>query len=165
MNKVKKIISVVGISIALLFTGFANAETKIGVIDIKSVMDRMPEREAIGKELNQKFEARAKALEKEQKLADAAAARLKKEGLTLSSSEKTKLNKTIADFQNKATAFSNEYRDSETKEAGKLLTKIQEAVKTIVAEEKYDLILRVDTVLYASDAVDITDKVLEKVKK
>lgn len=161
----KKIIFVVGISIALFFTGFANAEVKIGIIDVKSVMDRMPEREAIGKELNQKFEARAKELEKEDKLANDAAARLKKEGLTLSSSEKKELNKTITDFQNKAAAFANEYRESETKEASKLLTKIQEAVKAIVAEEKYDLILRVDTVLYASDAVDITDKVLEKVKK
>ena len=161
----KKIIFVVGISIALFFTGLANAEVKIGIIDVKSVMDRMPEREAIGKELNQKFEARAKELEKEDKLANDAAARLKKEGLTLSSSEKKELNKTITDFQNKAAAFANEYRESETKEASKLLTKIQEAVKAIVAEEKYDLILRVDTVLYASDAVDITDKVLEKVKK
>ena len=146
MNKVKKIIFVVGISIALFFTGFANAEVKIGIIDVKYVMDRMPEREAISKELNQKFEARAKELEKEDKVAN-------------------ELNKTITDFQNKAAAFANEYRESETKEASKLLTKIQEAVRAIVAEEKYDLILRVDTVLYASDAVDITDKVLEKVKK
>ena len=154
--------SVIGISIALFFTSFVYAETKIGIIDIKSVMDRMPEREAVGKALTQKFEARAKSLENEEKLANDAAARLKKEGVTLSSSEKAKLSKTIADFQNNAAAFSNEYRE---KEASKLLAKIQQAVKKIVAEEKFDLVLRSDTVLYASDTVDITDKVLEKVKK
>ena len=161
----KKIMSVIGISIALFFTSFVYAETKIGIIDIKSVMDRMPEREAVGKALTQKFEARAKSLEAEEKLANDAAARLKKEGVTLSSSEKAKLSKTIADFQNKAAAFSNEYRESEAKEASQLLAKIQQAVKKIVAEEKFDLVLRADTVLYASDTVDITDKVLEKVKK
>ena len=157
--------SVIGISIALLFTSFVYAETKIGIIDIKSVMDRMPEREAVGKALTQKFEDRAKSLEAEEKLANDAAARLKKEGVTLSSSEKAKLSKTIADFQNKAAAFSNEYRESEAKEASKLLAKIQQAVKKIVAEEKFDLVLSADTVLFASDTVDITDKVLEKVKK
>ena len=88
--------SVIGISIALFFTSFVYAETKIGIIDIKSVMDRMPEREAVGKALTQKFEARAKSLENEEKLANDAAARLKKEGVTLSSSEKAKLSKTIA---------------------------------------------------------------------
>jgi outer membrane protein len=140
VNKVKKIISVIGISLALLFTGLANAEIKIGVINVRSVMERMPERETIIKELNQKFEARIKSLAQEEKAANAADARLKKEGLTLSPSEKAKLAKTISDFQKKATAFSEEYHENESKGVSKLLLKIQEAVNKIVAEEKYDLI-------------------------
>jgi outer membrane protein len=165
VNKVKKIISVIGISLALLFTGLANAEIKIGVINVRSVMERMPERETIVKELNQKFEARIKSLAQEEKAANAADARLKKEGLTLSPSEKAKLAKTISDFQKKATAFSEEYHENESKGVSKLLLKIQEAVNKIVAEEKYDLILKEEATLYTSDAVDITDKVLERVKK
>ena len=165
MNKVKKIISVLGLSVALLFTGVANAEIKIGVIDVMSVLQQMPQRETVGKALDKEFEARAKTLQQEEKKANEAAARLKKDGLTLSSSEKTKLNKTISDFENKAKAFSNDYRKRETEEASKLLTKIQEAVKKIVEEEKYDLILKAEATLSASDAVDITNKVLEKVKK
>jgi outer membrane protein len=165
VNKVKKIISVIGISLALLFTGLANAEIKIGVINVRSVMERMPERETIIKELNQKFEARIKSLAQEEKAANAADARLKKEGLTLSPSEKAKLAKTISDFQKKATAFSEEYHENESKGVSKLLLKIQEAVNKIVAEEKYDLILKEEATLYTSDAVDITDKVLERVKK
>ena len=160
----KKIISVLGLSVALLFIGVANAEIKIGVIDVMSVLQQMPQRETVGKALDKEFEARAKTLQQEEKKANEAAARLKKDGLTLSSSEKTKLNKTISDFENKAKAFSNDYRKRETEEASKLLTKIQEAVKKIVEEEKYDLILKAEATLSASDAVDITNKVLEKVK-
>ena len=161
----KKIISVLGLSVALLFTSVANAEIKIGVIDVMSVLQQMPQRETVGKALDKEFEARAKTLQQEEKKANDAAARLKKEGLTLSSSEKTKLNKTISDFENKAKAFSNDYRKRETEEATKLLSKIQEVVKKIVEDEKYDLILKAEATLSASDAVDITNKVLEKVKE
>ncbi|OCG22286.1 MULTISPECIES: OmpH family outer membrane protein [unclassified Gilliamella] len=161
----KKIISILGISVALLFAGFANAEVKIGVVDVMSVLQRMPQRESVGKALDNEFEARAKSLQAEEKRASEAAARLKKDGLTLSSSEKSKLNKIISDFENKAKAFSDDYRKRETEEAGKLLTKIQEAVKDIVTTEKYDIILKAEATLSSSDAVDISDKVLEKVKK
>ncbi|MCO6536655.1 MAG: OmpH family outer membrane protein [Gilliamella sp.] len=161
----KKIIYFLSVSTALLFASFVNAEVKIGVVDVMSVLQRMPQRESVGKALDSEFEARAKSLQAEEKKANEAAARLKKDGLTLSSSEKTKLNKTISDFENKAKAFSADYRKRETEEAEKLLIKIQEAIKDIVAKEKYDIILKAEATLSASDAVDISDKVLEKVKK
>lgn len=165
MKKVKKIISILGISFALLFTGMANAEIKIGVIDVMTVLQKMPQREQVSNDLNKKFESRAKALAEEEKKANDALARLKKDGLTLSASEKTKLNKVVSDFENKAKAFTEEYRKVEAEEANKLLKKIQDAVKEIVETEKYDLVLKAEATLSASDTVDITDKVLEKVKK
>ncbi|OCG43476.1 hypothetical protein A9G35_09960 [Gilliamella sp. Choc5-1] len=161
----KKIISVLGVSLALLFSSFANAEVKIGVVDVMSVLQRMPQRESVAKALDSEFEARAKSLQADEKRASEAAARLKKDGLTLSSSEKSKLNKTISDFENKAKAFSADYQKRQKEEFGKLLTKIQEAVKDIVETEKYDIILNAETVLSASDAVNISDNVLEQVKK
>jgi outer membrane protein len=164
VKKVKKIISILGISATFFFTGIANAEVKIGVIDVMSILQRMPQREAVGKALDKEFDAKIKSLQDVESKAKNASARLKKEGQTLSASEKSKLNKTISDFENKAKAFSNEYRKRESEEAEKLLAKIQEAVKDIVATEKYDLILKAEAALSASDSVDITEKVLEKVK-
>lgn len=164
MNKVKKIISVFSIGVALLFTSLAHAEVKIGVIDVMSVLQNMPQRKTVGEALDKEFDARAKSLQEEQKKAEAASARLKKDGLTLSSSEKAKLNKVISDFEAKAKSFSEAYRKRESEEASKLLLKIQDAVKDIVAKEKYDIILKAEATLSASDAVDITSKVLEKVK-
>ncbi len=161
----KKIIYVIGMSVALLFTSIASAEVKIAVVDVMSILQRMPQRESVGKALDSEFEARAKALQADEKKAGESAARLKKDGVTLSASEKAKLTKTISDFESKAKAFSNDYRKRENEEAGKLLVKIQDAVKEIVNTEKYDLVLKAEAALYASDAVDISDKVLEKVKK
>lgn len=164
VKKVKKIISIIGLSVVILFSGMASAEVKIGVIDVMSVLQRMPQRETVGKALDKEFDSKIKSMQELETKAKDANARLKKEGPTLSASEKNKLNKTISDFESKAKAFSIEYRKRETEEAEKLLVKIQEAVKNIVATEKYDLILKAEAALSASDAVDITEKVLEKVK-
>lgn len=161
----KKIISILGVSAALFFASLVNAEVKVGVIDVMSILQRMPQRETVGKALDKEFADRAKSLQEEEKKANDASARLKKDGLTLSSSEKTKLNKTISDFENKAKAFTTDYRKRESEEAEKLLKKIQEAVDDIVKTDKYDIILKAEATLSVSDVANITDKVLEKVKK
>ena len=165
MNKVKKIISVFGIIVALFFTSMVNAEVKIAAVDVMSVFQRMPQREIVGKALEKEFSAQIKSLQAEEKQASEANARLKKDGLTLSSSEKAKLGKIITDFEDNLNDYRIKFEKRESEEKGKLLTKIQGAVKDIVASEKYDIVLKAEALLFASDAVDITDKVLEKVKE
>lgn len=161
----KKFISVVGLGAALLFTGVANAETKVAIVDVVSILQQMPQREAVGKALDSEFEARAKVLQEEEKKANDAAQKLKKDNMTLSASEKTKLENIIKGFENKAKEFSLDYRKRENEEANKLLVKIQEAVKAVAEKERYDLILKAEAAFYVTDAADITNKVLTQVKK
>lgn len=161
----KKIISVIGLSLALLFSGMAYADTKVAVVDVVSILQQMPQRESVSKALDAEFESRAKVLKEEEKKAYDANQRLQKEGMTLSASEKTKLANVIKAFEDKAKSFSADYRKRENEEASKLLTKIQDAVVKVAEQEKYDLILKAEAAFYAVDAVDVTSKVLEQVKK
>lgn len=161
----KKILSVVGLSLALLFSGLANADTRVAVVDIMSILQKMPERESVIKAIDAEFASRAKVLQDEEKKAKDAAQKLQKDGLTLSNSEKTKLTTLISAFQDKANTFSTDYRKRENEEANKLLVKIGEAVKKIATKEKYDLVLKAEAAFYATDSVDITDKVFAQVKK
>lgn len=161
----KKIISVISLSLALLFTANAFAETKIAVIDVMTILQQMPEREKVSKALDAEFEARAKSLQQEEKKANDAAQKLQKDGMTLSESEKTKLTKIIKAFQDKANDFTADYRKRESEEASKLLVKIQDAVTQVAKAQKYDLILKAEAAFYVVDSVDITDIVLEQVKK
>lgn len=160
----KNLVKVIGLSTVLLFSGLVAAETKVAIVDVMSVLQQMPQRETVGKALDKEFEARAKVLQKQEGDANAAAEKLKKDGMTLSSSEKTKLNKVISDFEDKAREFSLDYRKRENEEAGKLLAKIEDAV-VAVAKGNYDLVLKAEAAFYAVDSVDITDKVLDQVKK
>lgn len=161
----KKIISVLGLTAALLTSGMAvAAEQKVVIVDVVSILQQMPQREGVAKALDAEFEARAKTLQDEEIKVNEAAQRLKKDALTLSASEKAKLTGVITAFEEKAKAFSQDYRRRESEEANKLLVKIQEAVKTLAQKEKYTLVLKAEAAFYAEGATDITDKVLQQVK-
>lgn len=161
----KKIVSIIGLSVALLFTNVANADSKVAVVDVVSILQQMPQRQVVSKSLDSEFESRAKALQEEEKKANDAAQKLKKDGMTLSASEKTKLTNIIKDFEEKANNFAMDYRKRESEEANKLLIKIQEAVIAVSKKENYDIVLKAEAVFYVVDSVDITSKVLEQVKK
>ncbi|WP_392560983.1 OmpH family outer membrane protein [Orbus sturtevantii] len=161
----KKIVSVIGLSLALLLSSTAFAETKIAVVDVVYILQQMPQRESVSKALDAEFESRAKALKEEEKKAIEANQKMQKDGMTLSASDKTKLTNVMKAFEDKAKSFSMDYRKRENEEAGKLLAKIQDAVKKIVAANKYDLVLKAEAAFYATDSIDITKKVLEQVKK
>lgn len=161
----KKIISVITLSVALLFTGTVLAETKIAVVDVSSILQQMPERDKVIKTLEAEFKDRVKGLEQEEKKANEAAQKLQKEAMTLSNTQKTQLSNVIQSFQEKANQFSADYRKRENEEANKLLVKIEEAVTKIAKDKKYDLILKAEAAFYVVDSVDITKEVLAQVKK
>lgn len=162
---VKKIIYILGLA-CIFLTGFAfAAEQKIAVIDVISILHSMPEREQVAKKLDNEFRGRARALQAEETQAKAAAQRLQKEGMTLSTSDKAKLSGTVKAFEQKAQKFSQDYRKRENEEGNKLLSKIRNAVIEVVKKDHYSVVMKAEAAFYADSASDITDKVLEQVKK
>lgn len=161
----KKIIYVLGLSVALLFSTVAAAEQKIAIVDVVYILQQMPQRESVAKALDAEFETRGKALQAEEKKANDAAARLQKEGVTLATSEKAKLNGVITAFEEKAKTFSQDYRRRENEEVNKLVSKIQDAVKTIAKADGYNVVFKAEAAFFADDSANITEKVLAQVKK
>jgi outer membrane protein len=162
---VKKIIYALGLTIMLLTGSVFATEQKIAVVNVMYILQNMPERETVSKTLNSEFESRAKTLQSQEKKAQEAAQRLQKEGLTLSAGDKNKLKDIIASFEEKAKAFSQDYHKRENEEVNKLLGHIQQAVSTLVKQEHYTLVLKAEAAFYVNDTIDITEKVLEQVKK
>lgn len=161
----KKLISIITLSTLLLFTGIANAETRVAIVDVVSILERMPQKEAVTKALDDEFSSRAKVLQEEEKKAQEASQKLQKDKMVLSASEKTKLENIITSFQKKVEEFSIDYQKRKNEEANKLLLQIQKAVKTIAEKEHYNLVLKAEAVFYLEDKVDITNKVLAQVKR
>lgn len=160
----KKLITIISLSVLLLTTGMANAADKIAVVNVMTVLQKMPQRAAVAKTLDKEFSAKAKALQAEEKKVKEAAQKLQKDGMTMSASERTNLQKTIGAFQEKARAFDQSYRKRESEEMNKLLAKVEKAINTVAEKEQYTVVLKSGSVAYAVKAADITDKVLQQVK-
>lgn len=159
----KKLLCLVSLGAALMSFNVMAAD-KIAVVDVMAILQKMPQKEAVAKALKNEFQARADSLKADEKKAKAALQKLQKDGATMSASEKKKNQEILAKFDEKAEKFAQEYRRRENEEATKLLNRIQDAVKVVSKKEKLDLVLKAESVFYAENASDITEKVMKQVK-
>ena len=162
------IVLLVVLSSALLYSVQAAAETKIGFLDVSRVTEESPQyvsaRKSLQKELDRReSDLRSKA-EKLKKLEE----KLQRDAKVMSESELKRLERDILSRQRKLKNARDEYRDELTlrqnEERNKLLRQVREVVQAIGKEEGFDLILT-DGVAYASKKVDISDKVLKRLKR
>lgn len=153
---------------SLLYAVHAAAETKVGYLDVTRVTEESPQyvsaRKSLQKELDRRegdLRSKAEQLKKLEK-------KLQRDAKVMSESELKRLERDIMSRQRKLKNSRDEYRDELTlrqnEERNKLLRQVAEVVRTIGKEEGFDLILT-DGVAYASKKVDISDKVLKRLKK
>jgi outer membrane protein len=167
----KKIGSRYLIAVALFVLGasFAQAQTsKVAFVNIPKLLEKAPQAVAANKRLEKEFEPRNRALLKLRKELRDLEDRLQREGVTMSESQ---LNRLEADIRNRKREISrtqDDYREDlnirRNDELRKLQKRVYEAIVELAKKEKYDMVMG-DGVIYASDSVDITDKVLNKLRQ
>jgi outer membrane protein len=92
--------------------------------------------------------------------------RLDKDSAVMNDSQRRNLERDIRvqsrDFQRAAAEFRDDFNIRRNEELGKFQQQVLQAVNTLAKEESFDLILNEGAVIYASQSIDITDKVLRK---
>jgi len=156
------------LSLLALFAAPVFAELKIGYVNAVRVIEEAPQGVAALKKLEAEFSQRDKELvalqnrirqlddelQKNvpaQKETDRRAR--EREALTL----KRELKRATAEFR-------EDYNQRRNEELAVLQQVVRKAILDIAKQEKYDLVLHEGTV-YASDSIDITEKVLKKLGK
>jgi outer membrane protein len=156
----------------LLFaaTIISAAELKVGyvnVMDVLKAIDESPKAEAVRKKLQEEFKARDNDLVAKQKQLKELEQSLSKEGSTMSAEERRRLEKDIVTrgrkLKNDKDAFREDFNLRRNEESAKMRKTILETIREFAREGNYDLILT-DGVVHFSEHVDITNKVLEKLK-
>ncbi|MEJ2380740.1 MAG: OmpH family outer membrane protein [Gammaproteobacteria bacterium] len=137
-------------------------------MNIPKLLEKAPQAVAANKRLEKEFEPRNRALLKLRKELRDLEDRLQREGVTMSESQ---LNRLEADIRNRKREISrtqDDYREDlnirRNDELRKLQKRVYEAIVELAKKEKYDMVMG-DGVIYASDSVDITDKVLNKLRQ
>ncbi len=152
----------------LLSSAMACAEYKVGVVQAVRVLESAPQAEVAKKKLETEFAGRDKQLLNDQKALKALEDRLGKDAAIMSETERTRLERDIVAKRRDIKRDSDEFREDvnfrRNEEFGKIQRQIVEAIRQLADEEKYDIVLG-EGVIYASKAVDITDKVIERLKK
>ncbi len=148
-------------------TAVQAGDFKVGFVNAAVLLDKAPQAESARKKLESEFSAREKELLAQQKKTQDMEAKLSRDSATMSDGEQRKLERDLMskkrDLKNAQDEFRDDLNIRRNEELGKLQRSVYEVIVAMAKQEKYDMIVG-DGVIYASEQVDITDKVLQKLK-
>ncbi|MDR3395649.1 MAG: OmpH family outer membrane protein [Parasulfuritortus sp.] len=154
--------------LGLLFASqFASAEMKIGYIDTERLFRDSSMAARAQKKLEVEFAKRDQDLQKMIKQARDLQNMLEKEDLTLSDSEKAKKERDLANMTREVQRAQREFREDLNQRKQEEFNAIHERARSLILDiankEKFDLIL--ETAVYASPRIDLTDRVLKALEQ
>ena len=144
------------------------AEVKIGVVNANQIVEQSPQYDAVRKSLETEFKRRDNDLVAKQKQVKTLEDKLARDGAVMSAAEVKRLEQDIRSRKRKIKSMADEFREDlnirRNEEFNKLLRKVSEVVHQIGEQENIDLILS-EGVVYASKRVNLTEKVLERLRQ
>lgn len=149
-------------------TMVAAAEMKIGFVNAARVLEEAPQADAARARLETEFSPRDKKLVDSQKTVRSLEEKLARDGAIMSEAERRKLERDILSRQRELKRVQEEFREDlnirRNEAFDTLRRRVFEVINDIAKAEKYDLVIS-DGVVYATDRIDITGKVVEQLKK
>ncbi|MCL6352559.1 molecular chaperone Skp [Pectobacterium polaris] len=164
----KKWLCAAGLGLVLAASASVQAADKIAVVNVSSIFQQLPQRETVGKQLENEFKGRASELQSMENDLQGKMQKLQRDGSTMKASDRSKMEKDVMaqreQFSTKAQAFDQDNRRRQNEERNKILSRIQDAVKAVATKEGYDVVIDANAVAYVANAKDITADVLKQVK-
>lgn len=163
----KKWLLVAGLGLAMATS--AQAADKIAIVNMGNLFQQVAQKTGVSATLENEFKGRASELQRMEGDLQSKMQRLQRDGSTMKASERSKLEKDVMSqrqtFSQKAQAFEQDRQRRSNEERGKLVTRIQSAVKAVAADQSIDLVVDSNAVAFnSSDVKDITADVLKQVK-
>ncbi|MGR9091888.1 MAG: OmpH family outer membrane protein [Gammaproteobacteria bacterium] len=144
------------------------ADYKIGVVNAVGVLEAAPQADVARKKLEKEFATRDRELVAAQKSLKGLEDRMVKDGAIMSETERSRLERDIVNKRRELKRDQDEFREDvnfrRNEEFGKIQRDIVEAIREVAKKEKFDLVLG-EGVIFASKAVDITQNIIDHLKK
>ena len=142
----KKWLLAAGLGLAMATS--AQAADKIAIVNMGNLFQQVAQKTGVSATLENEFKGRASELQGMENDLQSKMQRLQRDGSTM-----------------KAQAFEQDRQRRSNEERGKLVTRIQSAVKAVAADQSIDLVVDANAVAFnSSDVKDITADVLKQVK-
>ncbi|AEW72229.1 Chaperone protein skp [Enterobacter ludwigii] len=164
---VKKWLLAAGLGLAMATS--VQAADKIAIVNMGNLFQQVAQKTGVSATLENEFKGRASELQGMENDLQSKMQRLQRDGSTMKASDRSKLEKDVMaqrqTFSQKAQAFEQDRQRRSNEERGKLVTRIQTAVKAVAADQSIDLVVDANAVAFnSSDVKDITADVLKQVK-
>lgn len=155
------------LAVGILSAQTASAEVKVGFVNVAKVLELAPQAEAARDRIEREFAPKDRELLQEQKDVRALEDRLVKNAAVLSDAERQRNETEIRAMKRELRRAQDEFREDlnlrRSQELSKLQQKVTEVIQLLAKAEGYDLIVS-DGVIFAGKRVDITTKVLERLR-
>jgi len=153
----------------LLASSAMAANQKIAVVNFQEIMGKIPQTAAVMQALEAEFKDEKAVLSQLEKDIEYYQEKKNRDGSLMSAKEKEDLEAQIAtlyaDYQTKGKAFQQATGARQNEETNKIVALVRQAIDSIAAKEKYDLVLEQKAVVFAKPETSITEKVVEQVSK
>lgn len=144
------------------------AEIKVGFVNVARVLEKAPQAEAARTRIEKEFAPKDRSLVAQQKELRGLEDQLVRDGAVMTEEQRLKLESDIRarrrEMRKSQAAFREELNLRRNQELSKLQRKVIQVIQEMAKAAKYDLVIG-DGVLYASERIDITDKVSARLKE
>lgn len=163
----RKILVTVLFALAVLPAQAYAASNKVGYVDVPYLIDNSPQAKAASSELEQQFAPKQQKLQQMQQQFQQLQQQLQKDGLVMSEEDRQAKQQELRDLKRTIEQSQSAFREDlniERNNAFKSVRQaVMEAVQALAKEDGYDLVVG-QGALYSSEAVDLTQRVLERMK-
>lgn len=146
----------------------AASEARVGFVNTPRVLEQAPQAKAARERLEQEFAPRDNELLTSQKALKSQEEKLNRDGAIMSDEERRKLEREIMsqqrDIKRAREAFTEDFNLRRNEEFAKLQREVGDAIVSIAKQDGYDLIFE-SGVVYASEKVDLTERVLNLLRQ
>ncbi|HET7765537.1 MAG TPA: OmpH family outer membrane protein [Burkholderiales bacterium] len=143
----------------------AFCQTSIGFVSLERILREAPPAQAAQKKLEQEFSGRVQDLNRQAEQLKKMQENLEKNAVTMSESDRQKREREFGDanreFQRRQREFNEDLAQKRKEEFDRVLDRANKAVKQIAEAEKLDVVFQNEQVVWASNRIDITDKVIK----
>jgi outer membrane protein len=156
-------LSALSLGLSLAAPSASAEELKIGYVNSERVLREAAPAKAAQAKLEAEFSKREAEVNQMGEKLRAAAAKLEKDGPTLSEAERSRRQRELVeqdrDFKRKRSELQEDLNQRKNEELSAVVDRANKVIKQIFEQEKYDLILQ--EVIFAGPRVDITKKVID----
>lgn len=168
MNTLLKSVALVALLTVSVVGNTAEAQQKIGVVNFQVVFQNLPETQMIESTVQEKMKAQNDELRALEEQMTKLGEDFQRDQATLSNREKIDIQRKMevleATYKLKGQAFNEDAQRYMQQERNQVLAKIAREAEVLAKAEGFDVVLDATTVIFAAEAIDLSQKLITKLK-